>query len=734
MVPYYPSYFDGELEEEEEDSPYPEVRASVSNIDDPEMPVLTVRMWILGLTLCVVAASANTFFNFRFPAQFIAPTVLLLIAHPCGKFLAYSMPINVYTLRLPLWLNRYEINLNPGPFNIKEHVLIYIMTNVSVFPAYAMNAVVVADLYYGIRRGFGFNILVVLGNQLAGFGIAGICRRFLVWPASLIWPQNLVACTLLNTLHAEDEEQSQGMTRYRFFLYVSIVAFFYVFLPGFLFQALSVFSWVCWFKPNNVPINQLFGVQSGLGMGILTFDWNQINFLGSPLMVPWWAEVHIMIGFVIMYWIIGPILYYTNFWHFAHLPMLGSQPYDRYGKRYNVTRVLFPGNHTLNQEAYSTYSHLYLPLNYAFTYLLSFALCTCVLVHTALYHGPALISGLKRAKVEDDDVHAKLMRYYPEVPDWWYALVFSFFFVMGLLAIALFHTGVPIWSLLVGVTLPLLYVLPAGFVYAYTGQSVSINVISEVLAGVLFNGKPFTNMMFKAYSVQTIVVAINFIQDLKLGHYIKVPPRATFTAQIVATMLTAVVQVATQAWLFSHVPDICSANQRDHLTCPQTSVYYSASVIWGVIGPTRQFGPGALYKPELYAVLFGALLPIPFWLWQRRYPKTILKTISMPVLVNGPVLIPPAVGIHFSSWFVVAFIFQYLVRRRNFRWWSKFNYILSSALDSGTLISLLFIFLTLQFPKGGRISVNWWGNKVFADTVDGRGGAALLLTGPEGFD
>jgi hypothetical protein len=76
----------------------------------------------------------------------------------------------------------------------------------------------------------------------------------------------------------------------------------------------------------------------------------------------------------------------------------------------------------------------------------------------------------------------------------------------------------------------------------------------------------------------------------------------------------------------------------------------------------------------------------------------------MPVFLNGPSYIPPAVGINYSSWFTVAFIFrgcslflsrrgtvnidltfysEYLVRRRNFRWWSKFNYILSSALDSG---------------------------------------------------
>ena len=43
-------------EHEEEDSPFAEVRASVSNIDDPEMPVLTLRLWIVGLGLIFVAA------------------------------------------------------------------------------------------------------------------------------------------------------------------------------------------------------------------------------------------------------------------------------------------------------------------------------------------------------------------------------------------------------------------------------------------------------------------------------------------------------------------------------------------------------------------------------------------------------------------------------------------------------------------------------------------------------
>lgn len=40
---------------QDEDSPYPEVRASVSNIDDPDMPTLTIRMWFVGLVLSLAA-------------------------------------------------------------------------------------------------------------------------------------------------------------------------------------------------------------------------------------------------------------------------------------------------------------------------------------------------------------------------------------------------------------------------------------------------------------------------------------------------------------------------------------------------------------------------------------------------------------------------------------------------------------------------------------------------------
>ena len=56
---------------EEEDSPCPKDRVSVSNVDDPEMPALTFRMWVIGLVLRMIGSG---FFNFHPPAlQVIRP-------------------------------------------------------------------------------------------------------------------------------------------------------------------------------------------------------------------------------------------------------------------------------------------------------------------------------------------------------------------------------------------------------------------------------------------------------------------------------------------------------------------------------------------------------------------------------------------------------------------------------------------------------------------------------------
>ena len=160
------------------------------------------------------------------------------------------------------------------------------MANVSVGGSYASDVILAQRINEGVQN-VGYALLLCLSTQVMGFSVAGFLRPFLVWPSAMLWPASLVNCTLLTTLHKTYyAKETKHISRQRFFLYVFLAGFAYYFLPGYLFTALSVFNWVCWIAPQNPTVNALFGTNTGLGMGLLTFDWSMISWLGSPLMTP----------------------------------------------------------------------------------------------------------------------------------------------------------------------------------------------------------------------------------------------------------------------------------------------------------------------------------------------------------------------------------------------------------------------------------------------------------------
>lgn len=175
--------------------------------------------------------------------------------------------------------------------------------------------------------------------------------------------------------------------------------------------------------------------------------------------------------------------------------MGGQTSYDRFGRPYNISKIFDPASRSFNVSAYNEYSAMYLPGPYALVYLLAFAIASCILVHTVLYHGMSLINGFKRIQVEQDDIHAKLMKKYPEVPDGWYATFVAVFFILAIVAVEVWPTHMPVWALALSVLLPMVYMLPCGFIYAVTGQGLAINLLAEIIPGTLLAGLPLPNMV-----------------------------------------------------------------------------------------------------------------------------------------------------------------------------------------------------------------------------------------------
>nr|GEU52662.1 oligopeptide transporter 7-like [Tanacetum cinerariifolium] len=91
---------------------------------------------------------------------------------------------------------------------------------------------------------FWVALIVVVTTQVLGFGWAGIYRRYLVEPATMWWPQNLVQVSLFRALHDKDERPKGGLTRNEFFIIAFICNFAYYALPGYLFPMLTSFFWL----------------------------------------------------------------------------------------------------------------------------------------------------------------------------------------------------------------------------------------------------------------------------------------------------------------------------------------------------------------------------------------------------------------------------------------------------------------------------------------------------------
>ncbi|KZP16413.1 OPT oligopeptide transporter [Athelia psychrophila] len=707
----------------EDDSPYPEVRSAVANTDDPSIPVATIRSWVLGMAWAIIIAGLNQFFFFRYPSVNISSIVAQLLSFPVGRAWAKFMP-NVKI---------FGMSLNPGPFTIKEHVFVTICATVGAQSAYATDIIAVQRVYYDQVYNFSYQWLLVVSTQLIGFSIGGIARRFLVTPPSMIWPANLVTCALFNTLHAQQYSgmgKRAGISRERFFFYCFAGGFFWYFFPGYIFQALGYFSWVTWIAPDNVPVNQMFGYVHGMGMSIITFDWSQIAYIGSPLATPWWAEANVAFGFVFFYWILTPALYYTNTWYAEYMPISSRTSFDNTGSSYNVTAIINPDS-SLNLAAYEAYSPIYLSTTFAMSYGLSFASITATLAHAFLFFRKQIWAQSRRSIGEQPDIHARLMSKYKQVPEWYYAIILVVTFVMGIISIEVWHTQFPVWAYVLALIISFLYVIPIGMIQAITNQQVGLNVIAELIIGYMLPGRPIAMMLFKTYGYITMLQALQFTQDYKLAHYMKIPPRTMFWGQVFATLFAATTQLGVQAWMFTNIPDMCSPTQKDGFICPSTEVFGTASIIWGVIGPARVFSPGRLYYGLCFFFLAGAVAPAVAYLISLKWPNSWIRYVNFPVIFAGTGLIPPASAVNYVPWAIVGFVFQYAIRRRHFSWWTKYNYVLSAAMDSGVAVSIVFIFFCLQYPQNGAIGAKtlalWWGNTVPFNNADAKGTPMIEL-------
>lgn len=158
-----------------------------------------------------------------------------------------------------------------------------------------------------------------------------------------------------------------------------------------------------------------------------------------------------------------------------------------------------------------------------------------------------------------------------------------------------------------------------------------------------------------------------------------------------------------------------------------TSVFFTASVVWGAVGPERMFSHGT-YGPTLWGFLIGAVLPVPFYFLAKRFPNSWVRQIHIPVLLSGALNLAPYNMTYLTTCIWVAWLFNVYIKKRYPGWWQKYALVLTTSLNVGVALSAIIIFFAVQYkPK----NISWWGNNVPYAGVDGSDGC-ILKTLPDG--
>ncbi|KAJ1560022.1 hypothetical protein HK405_008508 [Cladochytrium tenue] len=711
------SLYDGDDGEEYVDEIYDIVDAVVPRTDDPTLPAVN-------------------------------PLILVLIAYPMGNAMAATLP------RRPLL---FDISLNPGPFSIKEHALIYVFASACTTPAYALYNII-GQRYFLYQDSLSLSscVLFSIATQCFGYGLAGLCRKFLVRPAAMLWPANLSTIALLKSLHAYapaladplkyKEEIEVHRSRFRFFWVATLCVFAWQWVPGYFAPLFAAVSVLCYAAPQSSRPDVVRALGSGYGgMGLLsvTLDWSLVT-LFAPITTPLWALLNQFFGLWFLAWFLTPLLWARD--AFGMDSSLGADPRDgpngsgvfplghalntghllnKDGLYIRTTALVDLTTLGLNETFYDENAPIRISTWFTVIYISSFVTFAGCLTHVWIWYGKDILHRFRTTVHDLDtrDVHAQMMDVYAEVPDLWYAVLLAVTLGVGVGVCQWGGFQLPWWGVLLGFVFALVSMIPIGTIQAISGQKVGLNVMSEFLIGAILPGNISGVMAFKTFSYMAMYQGLLLVSDLKLGHYLKIPPRAMFAAQLAATLLAAVVNVYAAVFIYEAFGRTDEHSVPGDLTSPlvwrlqsgsppvgwtanQYQVFISAGAIWGAVGPSRFFGLSSPYAGALGGFLAGVVLPFVPYLLHRASPHGggYWHLVNVPVLADvifnpgdtlSCLVTPVAVGVAVN----------YFARKHRRAWWGRHAFVLAAALDSGTAAALAAVFLAFtirdQSGSGG---------------------------------
>ncbi|PLW16069.1 hypothetical protein PCANC_15352 [Puccinia coronata f. sp. avenae] len=609
------------------------VEKVVPESDDPAMLTNTIRVWFIGVTLGAMCAGINQIFSFKSNGINFGGFFIILVSYAAGKLMAATLPswnikfLNPFgflsTRRPNRWVWEVSLSLNPGEFSVKEHILIGVLAGCASAAAYAGDIVAVQDLYYHQDMGHFGALLLLLSTQLLGFSLAGLTYSILIRPTRMIWPMALVVVTLYNTLHAvgDDTQESREFMkdRMRFFTTVFMLIFVYQHID---------------FMFDRQPLHIYEGFRVGVHRSwpIDYFARLDGHWLSS-LFTPFFASFNFFAGMALSMWIVVPLMWYCDFWNNRSFGdnAVSARLFDQYYRKYSISAVV-KSDFTLDEQKFQELGPIQLTPYFAASYGVGFAVLTSALMTVFLFHSEDIKSAISARNKISTDVHIEIMeRHYESVPTKWYAWIGGSMLCASLFVVTFYPLQCPVWALLLSLGMATFFIIPMGIIQATTNTQIGLNNIMEFVAGILLPGRPLANITFKVYGYMTMSQCLNMASDLKMGIYAKIPPKEMFIFHTCGTAIGAVISYIFIRSVIADKRELLDGTVSDpsgQWTGRKSEIFYSASVIWGLIGPLKFFS--GKYRVLFWGFPIGALLPIIPWIMSRNNPKSAWRQLSIP--------------------------------------------------------------------------------------------------------
>ncbi|KAH7231979.1 OPT oligopeptide transporter protein-domain-containing protein [Fusarium solani] len=660
--------------------------------DDPLLNPWTFRMWFIGTGLDIFGAIMETIYFFRPVTLDVSNIFLALLSYIFGTFLEWALPKTCFVGR---WFN-------PHPVNMKEHAAMVVIASSGAQTALAVEVIAVQRLFYDSAPNFLVSILVVVSSQCVGYGFAGLLRRVLLYPTKMVWPSLLPMNTLLETLHRDRRETRH---RLRFFLWILIAAFFWEVLPECVMPILTSVSVFCLAKQDSLIFTNIFGGfngNEGLGVLSLGLDWQSISSK------PWWTPLatltNSLVGYIICIFLFLGV-YYGNVWRAQDFPFLSQLLFSQDSTSsnyvlYNQTEILNDEN-VLLPSALETEGLPFFAGTYAMFLFTTNLAVTATISHLLLWNWDDLKTGysfLSPSSVRSRDIdgekdpHYQLMLRYPECPSWWYTCILILSVIMGLIAVYTAKSTLPWYGFFASLAV-------AGTFILFFGAQ-----IVQMIGGYLHPGQPLANMHFTLFGYNSVIHGISMVQDLKFGQYAKLPPKATFCAQVVGTLVGAVVNYIMMVEITTNQRDILLSIQGTNIWSGQNiQQFNSQAIAWGALAK-EMFSPGSRYGLVPIGLLLGFFPSLIFHTLHRAYPIIGFSKINTPIILAYAGILSVGISSSMISYFAIGLASQFWLRRWKPDWFVKYNYVLAAALDGGTQI-LVFLFTVSESPTKERDTV-----------------------------